>query len=111
MWILEGAEGGVLTILYRDAGEILPVFSLEEAAEDFRCLLGAFGGGMRKREISTTELSSLLEGGPLSGVRRVILDPPPGMDADEMIVLISLERERFVRLLADEGRSGYGSPP
>ena len=96
LWLLERrGEPEVLTIAYRRAGEVLPVLSFEEEARDFLSLLGGF----RAAEKEARELAALLAEGPLAGVRGVLLDPPVGMDSEEVLELISLSRERFVEQL------------
>ena len=78
-------------------GEVaLPVFSFEDEARMF-LEIGKLGG-WRVRETSDGELISVLCG-PCAGVRKVVLDPLPGLDGEGMNDLLSMEREAFMESL------------
>lgn len=89
----------VLTVRYRGEREVMPVFGGAGEAEQFLSLYGAFGGGFRLRRSGADEVASLLLG-PFSHVEKVVLDPSPGMDAEETIELVSMERLSFVHFLS-----------
>src|ERR671932_220736 len=74
-----------------------PGFSFKEEAEMFLQYAVADKGWL-VRETTTGELISVLYG-PCAGVERVALDPPPEIFAEAMTYLVSLRRERFVRVL------------
>ena len=87
----------VLTINLCGDREALPVFSFKEEAEMFLRLTMP-GKGWYVRETTTGELISVLYG-PCAGVERVVLDPLPEIFTEAMTYLVSLRRERFVRVL------------
>jgi hypothetical protein len=86
----------VLTINPCGDREALPVFSFKEEAEMF-LRLAVPDKGWHVRETTTGELISVLYG-PCKGVERVALDPPPEIFGEAMTDLVSLRRERFVRV-------------
>ena len=102
---------GVLTLDPGGAGETLPIFSFEEEAGAF-LQFAEMGTGWRTRMTTAGELISLLYG-PCAGVERVALDPLPVFDGETMMDLVSLLRERFVRILVgeDEPPVGHRSRP
>jgi hypothetical protein len=94
----------VLTTFLARGGEALPVFSFEDEANMF-LRLGALGDDWRARETVGGELVSVLCG-PCAGVDRVVLDPIPlpGSLTEGLNVLLSTEREAFVRSLLNPRR-------
>ncbi len=100
-WLVVRHEKSQMKVLMVDySGEqALPVFRGQGEAEMFVWLGGAFEDDWRVRETSSGELVSILFG-PCAGVRRVALDPSPGMEA-ESIRLVSVGRERFVSWVVD----------
>ena len=100
LWLIarcECSQMKVLTINLCGDREALPVFSFKEEAEMFLQYSVADKGWL-VRETTTGELISVLYG-PCAGVERVALDPPPEIFAEAMTYLVSLRRERFVRVL------------
>jgi hypothetical protein len=87
----------VLTIRTDDEQETLPVFSSEEEAEII-LRFGGVAGGWRARESGAGELVSMLSG-PCAGVKKVALDPSPGMIVEGAVGLVSLLRESFMNLI------------
>ena len=100
-WLVVRHEKRQMKVLTVDhSGEqALPVFSGQGQAEMFVWLGGAFEDDWRVRETSSGELVSILYG-PCAGVGRVALDPSPETTA-EIIRLVSVSRERFVRWIVD----------
>ena len=112
-WLIRGRENHwkVLTLRYCFRGpELVPLFGSAEEAEDFLFLYGAFGGGFRISSVGSEELLSLLEGA-YSHVDKVALDPVAGMDAEEIVELVSMDRRSFVEVLSSEGSSRRGGSP
>jgi hypothetical protein len=106
-WLIAKNENGRLEVLAVDlaAGEeMLPVFSHVEEAEMFLRLWEVASDGWQVRESTVGELVSVLYG-PCAGVRRVALDPLPGMVGQRTVGLVSLGRERFLGLLLGRERS------
>ena len=100
LWLIardDCSQMKVLTINLCGDGEALPVFSFKEEAEMF-LQFAMLDKGWLVRETTTGELISVLYG-PCAGVGRVALDPPPEIFAEAMTYLVSLRRERFVRVL------------
>ena len=100
LWLIvrrDNTRMKVLTISPCCNRETLPVFSFKEEAEMFLRLTMP-GKGWYVRETTTGELISVLYG-PCAGVERVALDPPPEIFGEAMTDLVSLRRERFVRVL------------
>jgi hypothetical protein len=101
LWLIargDCSQMKVLTINLCGDREALPVFSFKEEAEMFLQFAVADKGWL-VRETTTGELISVLYG-PCAGVGRVALDPPPPeIFAEAMTYLVSLRRERFVRVL------------
>ena len=87
----------VLTINLCGDREALPVFSFKEEAEMF-LQFAVPDKGWFVRETTTGELISVLYG-PCAGVERIVLDPLPEIFTEAMTYLVSLRRERFVRVL------------
>jgi len=101
-WWLVAKDGHprtqVLTVHCGDE-PALPVFSGEGEAEMFVWLGGTFEDGWRATKTSARELGSILCG-PGASVKRVALDPLPGM-----ICLVSVARERFLDRIVPPGKS------
>ena len=74
--------------------EMLPVFCFREEAEMY-LQIEALGGDWQVRKISAGELVSLLHE-KCAIVRRVALDPLPGMWTDKVVELVVLDCERFL---------------
>jgi len=103
-WLIVKDEPGridVLTTNLATSGAALPVFSFEDEARMF-LELGA-SGVWRVRMTSAEELASVL-GGPCAGLRRVVLDPLPGLDGEGLNGLLSMEREAFMESLLNMQR-------
>jgi hypothetical protein len=60
--------------------------------------------GWRIRETTRGELVSLLCG-PYADVHGILLDPPPGLDAEMLVGLVGVGRESFVERLLVRGRA------
>ena len=87
-WLLarhSDSQREVLTLTH-GGSEVLPVFSFREEAEMY-LLIEALGGDWQVREISAWELVSLLHE-KCAIVRRVALDPLPGMWTDKVVELV-----------------------
>jgi hypothetical protein len=109
-WLTVKDEPGRIDVLTANliTGEAaLPVFSFEDEARMF-LELGALGS-WRVRVTSAGELISVLSG-PCAGIRRVVLDPLPGLDGEGLNDLLSMEREAFMEsLLKLQRRQAFGS--
>ena len=92
----DAANMDVLILTFSDGEMVLPVFSFEDEARMF-LEIGKLGG-WRVRETSDGELISALCG-PCASVRKVVLDPLPGLDGEGMNDLLSMEREAFMESL------------
>ncbi len=89
------------TYLYDDR-EALVVFSFEEEAQlflDFRLAMSK--EGWRVRQTSVGELVSVLYG-PCSDTKKVVLDPVPDVGKEELVDLLSMHRNDFLRFLLGE---------
>jgi hypothetical protein len=107
-WLIARHRSGgmeVLRTVLASGQEALPVFSFEDEARMF-LELGMPGGGWRARVTSAGELVSVLCG-PCANVDRVVLDPVPlpGPITEGLHVLLSMEREIFIRSLLNPRRS------
>jgi hypothetical protein len=100
--IMQRRRGGteVLTRELSDGRRVLPVFSFEEEA----VLYARTGAASRARPTSAGELLSILYG-PCRGVELVALDPWPNTEAEALTGLVSLGRNRFLKLLMNKDRS------
>jgi hypothetical protein len=109
-WLIVKDQPGridVLTSTLATGKAALPVFSFEDEARMF-LELGA-SGVWRVRVTSAGELISVLCG-PCAGVRRVVLDPLPGLDGKGLNDLLSMEREAFMESLLNRPRpQAFGS--
>jgi hypothetical protein len=83
--------------------ERLAVFSFKEEAEAFLRARGP-GAGWRVEEFWSGELVAMLRG-PLSGFRRLVLDPLPEVADRAVDSLVSVGREEFLGMLADRSHS------
>ncbi len=90
----------------------LVVFSFKEEAEMFLDLqLATSKDGWRVRQTSVGELASVLYG-PCSDTKKVVLDPVPELDREELADLLSMPRNDFLRfLLGEEGHSNLHLVP
>lgn len=88
---------GMFCIQLPDGGEALPVFSFEEEAEMFLAL-SELERKYRVRMTTTGELVSLLFG-PGRDIEHVTLDPLAEFDVEALLQLVSVGRERFIRVL------------
>ena len=93
----------VLTIRVDSNKEALAIFSFEEEARmflDFR--LAASEEGWCVRQTSMGEIVSVLYG-PCSDAEEVVLDPVPEVGRKELVGLLNMHRNDFLRfLLGDE---------
>ncbi len=109
-WLIVKDQPGridVLTTKLATGEAALPVFSFEDEARMF-LELGALGV-WRVRVTSAGELISVLSG-PCAGIRRVVLDPLPGLDGEGLNDLLSMEREAFMESLLNlQRRQAFGS--
>jgi hypothetical protein len=109
-WLIVKREPGRIDVLTTNlaTGEAaLPIFSFEDEARMF-LELGALGD-WRVRVTSAGELISVLSG-PCGGLRRVVLDPLPGLDGEGLNNLLSMEREAFIESLLNlQRRQAFGS--
>lgn len=97
-WVVAKTGKGTVEVLTTnvDGKKILPIFSFEEEADLF-CRFQV-RDGCRVRETSPGELVSILCG-PCASVKTLTLDPLPEIYDREMIRLVSVSRENFVRTL------------
>jgi hypothetical protein len=127
-WLIGGCEARRMEALtvemfdtagFPDRRRVLPIFSYREEAEAFlealrqdRFTWGkarvtpARSSGWRIRETTRGELVSLLCGA-CAGVHRILLDPPPEMDAEMLVDLVGVGRESFVERLLGRGRAWF----
>lgn len=111
-WVIAKHESStieILTIVPDGQEEVLPVFSFKEEAELFlRC--EALGRKWAARETMPGELASVLYG-PCSGVTAVALDPLPEILGSAMVGLVSMDRQRFLRILLEGENTNLASHP
>src|SRR3712207_5531082 len=89
----------VLTVRVEGSGEALAIFSFEEEARmflDFR--LAASEEGWCVRQTSVGEVVSVLYG-PCSTAKKLVLDPVPKVGGKEMVGLLNMHRNDFLRFL------------
>jgi hypothetical protein len=108
LWIITCYRNNCMEVLTIDPdgdGGYLPVFSFDEEAQTFLCLLGddQEGRRWRIRETAVGELISVLLA-PCANVRQVTLDPLPLSLGRAMLPYISVARERFVEEFLMGGR-------
>ena len=93
----------VFTTYLRGDRKALVVFSFEEEAQMFFDLcLAASKDGWKVRQTSVGELVSVLYG-PCSDTKKVVLDPVPEVGREELVDLLSMHRNDFLRFLLGEG--------
>jgi hypothetical protein len=98
---------------------LLPVFGYGEEAKAFLdalrrdrsargepCATPVGSSGWRIRETTRGELASLLCG-PYADVHGILLDPPPGLDAEMLVGLVGVGRESFVERLLGRRRAWF----
>jgi hypothetical protein len=126
-WLIAGCEIDRMEMLtvnlpgtsaFGASQQALPVFSSREDAGEFLefvrrdgTSLGRFSvagavGGWRIREIERGELVSMLRGS-CAGVRKILLDPLPGIDAKLSAELVGVSREGFMDRLLGRERSWF----
>ena len=110
-WLIVGRKdvSKALTLCSERCRETLPVFSSGEDAGAFLAFLSDVAGGLVPRRVTAKELVTLLSG-LLRGIGRVALDPTPEMEADVMLELVSVDRERFVETLVSKGATSEAPP-
>ena len=113
LWIIDRYEDNrmdALTIGSDLDGGFLALFSYEEEAEAFVCLLGddEKQKGWRSEQTTAAELVSVLLG-PCAHVKGVALDPLPLEQSREMLPLVSMSRDRFLQYLLQERRGEQDS--
>ncbi len=93
----------VLTVRVDSSGEALAIFSFEEEARMFLDLRPAASEeGWCVRQTSVGEVVSVLYG-PCSDAKEVVLDPVPEVGREELVGLLNMHRNDFLRfLLGDE---------
>ena len=80
----------------------LAVFSFEEEAQMYLDLcLAASQGEWRVRHTSVGEMASVLYG-PCSDTKKVVLDPVPEVGREELVALLGMPRNDFLRFLLGE---------
>ncbi len=93
---------GVFTTYLCGDRNALVIFSFEEEAQMFLDLqLAASKDGWRVRQTSVGELVSVLYG-PCSDTKKVVLDPLPELGREELVALLSMPRNDFLRFLLGE---------
>lgn len=106
--ITRGRDGPSEAMTIGGGEKSLPVFSFREEAEMF-LLSGSLGEGRGFRRATGGELVSILMG-PCVGVGSVALDPMPEHEAEGMLCLVSLSRERFLSRLVEKVRPENAAP-
>jgi len=101
LWLIARCDDGrqmkVLTINPCGDREVLLVFSFKGEAEIF-LQFGVLAKGWHVRETMAGEPISVLYG-PCKGVERATLDPSPEIFSETITNLVSVRRERFMRIL------------
>ena len=107
LWIITSYENNqmeALTIGPHLDERFLALFSYEQEAEAFLCLLGDDKKkGWRSERTTAAELVSVLLG-PCAEVKGVALDPLPMALSREMLPLVSMSRDLFLQYLLEEHR-------
>lgn len=106
LWIITRYENGqmdALTIGPNPGGGSLAVFSFEEEAEAFLCLLGDDEKkGWQSEQTTARGLASVLLG-PCADVKGVALDPLPQLALSRLLLpLVSMNRDLFLQYLLEE---------
>ncbi len=114
-WLItkyDHSKMNALTINLGGGCEALAVFGFEEEAEMFlHFRRAALEEGWRVRQTSAGELVSVLYG-PCSTTKKVVLDPLPGVvGGEELIGILSMRRNDFLRILLGEEPSGLHFVP
>ena len=112
LWIITRYEDDrmeALTIGPHLDESFLALFSYEEEAEAFVCLLGddEKQKGWRSEQTTAAELVLVLLG-PCAEVKGVALDPLPLELSREMLPLVSMSRDHFLQYLLVERRRAAG---
>ena len=113
LWIITSYENNrmeALTIGPDLDGGLLAVFSFEEEAEAFLCLLGddeKKKEGWQSEQTTAGGLVSVLLG-PCADVNGVALDPLPLPLGRAMLPLVSMNRDPFLQYLLEERRGVAG---
>ena len=115
LWIISSYENNRMDALTIDPdldGGFLAVFSFEEEAEAFLCLLGdeekeEKKKGWHSEQTTAGGLVSILLG-PCAHVNGVALDPLPLPLGRAMLPLVSMSRDPFFRYLLEERRGVAG---
>jgi hypothetical protein len=101
----------VLTVRLDSSGEALAIFSFEEEAKMFLDLrLAALREGWCARQTSVGEVVSVLYG-PCSDAKKVVLDPVPEVGRKELVGLLNMHRNDFLRFLLGDEPSGLRLVP
>jgi hypothetical protein len=109
-WLItkyDHSKMSALTIHLGRDGEGLAVFGFEAEAKMFlHFRRAALGEGWGVRQTSVGELVSVLYG-PCSNAKKVVLDPLPAIvGGEELIGLLSMRRNDYLRILLGEEPSG-----
>jgi hypothetical protein len=112
LWIIisyENNQMDALTIGPHLAESFLALFSYEEEAKAFLCLLGdgEKEEGWRREQTTAAELVSVLLG-PCADVKGVALDSLPLELSREILPLVSMSRDLFLQYLLEERRGAAG---
>jgi hypothetical protein len=101
----------VLSVRVDSGGEALAIFSFEEEAKMFLDLrLAASEEGWCVRQTSIGEVVSVLYG-PCSDAKKVVLDPVPEVGKKELVELLNMHRNDFLRFLLGDGPSNLRLVP
>ena len=108
LWIITSYENNQMDALTIDPHldeSFLALFSYEEEAEAFLCLLGddEKKKGWQREQTTAEELVSVLLG-PCANVKGVALDPLPLELSREMLPMVSMSRDLFLQYLLEERR-------
>ena len=110
LWIITSYENNrmdALTLSPDPDGGFLAIFSYEEEAEAFLCLLGddeKKKGWQREQTTAEGLVSVLLR--PCANVKGVALDPLPLELSREMLPMVSMSRDLFLQYLLEERGGG-----
>ena len=112
LWLISRYENNqmeALTIAPHLDESFLALFSYEEEAEAFVCLLGddEKEKGWLSEQTTVGGLVSVLLG-PCADVKGVALDPLPMALSREMLPLVSMSRDLFLVYLLEERRGAAG---
>jgi len=101
----------VLTVRVDSGGDALAIFSFEEEARMFLDLrLAVSEEGWCVRQTSVGEVVSVLYG-PCSDAKKVVLDPVPEVGKKELVELLNMHRNDFLRFLLGDGPSNLRLVP